>query len=325
MSTLTSIIKKYSTNGIINNVPHEELLQAIMEISDYSQNEYNITNPPKCYTLKQKEDIRISKLCDNINNNTKLGIKLKESYFKFYDKQIDNSIKVGGNKDHYDIKIIHTDKTSKKIEVKSSETFQSVIKSTIRPWEIGVQFLNGPGNKFTIGNYYAKLWYDNIICNRSIVGKYVNETIKCPDLEEWKCKDAFKCADPSTEFGITLKKNYRESHPKSSMLDCRKIVNEKFEFTEEHKITMINEVQEIYNKCMNEKDGWFQTFGDPDELEKFNFKWYKKIEAYKIIDIKCIKGLDIMFEIRCENDYKFKAILRWGKGAGFSNIRLDLK
>ena len=109
------------------------------------------------------------------------------------------------------------------------------------------------------------------------------------------------------------------------MLDCRKIVNEKFEFTEEHKITMINEVQEIYNKCMNEKEGWLQTFGDPDKLEKFNFKWYKKIEAYKIVDIKCIKCLDIKFEIICENDYKFKAILRWGKGAGFSNIRLDLK
>ena len=109
MATLKSIIQKYSTNGIINKVTQEELLQAILEISDYSQNESNITNAPKCYTLKQKEDIRIRKLCDNINNNTKLGIKLKESFFKFYDKQIDNAIKVGGNKDHYDIKIIHTD------------------------------------------------------------------------------------------------------------------------------------------------------------------------------------------------------------------------
>lgn len=279
----------------------------------------------KKLSLKQKEDIRINKLCEHINNNTILGIKLKESYFNFYNINIDNVIKVGGNKDHYDIKVIHTDKTTKKIEVKSSDTFQSVIKSTIRPWDISVQFLNGPGNQFTIGNYYAKLWYDNIICNRNIVGKYVNENIKLPNLDEWKCKDAFKCGDPSTEFGITLKKNYRLSHPKSSMLDCRKIVNEKFEFTEEYKNTMINEVQEIYNKCMNEKEGWLQTFGDPDDLEKFNFKWYTKIEAYKIVDIKLIQCPDIMFEISCENNYKFNAILRWGKGAGFSNIRLDLK
>ena len=146
----------------------------------------------KKVSLKQKEDIRLNKICEHINSKTPLGIKLKESYFKFYNINIDNVIKVGGNKDHYDIKVIHNDNTIKKIEVKSSETFQSVIKYTIRPWEISVQFLNGPGNQFTIGNYYAKLWYDNIICNRTIVGKDVNETIKCPDLEEWKYKDAFK-------------------------------------------------------------------------------------------------------------------------------------
>jgi hypothetical protein len=292
----------------------------------------------KKVSLKHKEDIRISKLCEHINSNTKLGIKLKESYFKFYNINIDNVIKVGGNKDHYDIKVIHTDKTIKKIEVKSSETFQSVIKSTIRPWEISVQFLNGPGNQFTIANYYAKLWYDNIICNRTIVEKYVDETINCPNLEEWKCKDAFKCGDPSTEFGITLKKNYRLSHPHTNIkkftcmngkfgspIDYRKIVNGKFEFTEENKNTMINEVQEKYNKCMNEKEGWLQTFGDPDDLDNFNFRWFEKVEAYKIVDIKLIKCPDIKFEISCENDYKFNAILRWGKGSGFSNIRLDLK
>ena len=276
-------------------------------------------------SLKQQEDIRITNICKNINNNTELGIKLKESYFKFYNKNIDSVIKVGGNKDHYDIKIIHTDKTIKKIEVKSSNTFQPIIKSTIKPWDIGVQFLNGPGDKFSITHYYAELWYNNIICNDNIVGKYINETIKRPDLYEWKCKDAFKCGDPVTEFSLTLKKNYRLSHPKSSMLDVRKIVNEKFEFTEAHKNTMITEVQEIYNTCMNEKEGWLQTFGDPENLDKFNYMWFEKIEPSKIIDIKCIKSKDILFEFICNNNYKFNGILRWGKGAGFSNIRLDLK
>ena len=279
---------------------------------------------PKKLSLKQQEDIRITKICEKINNNSKLGNKLRESYYNFYNKNIYNVIKVGGNSDHYDIKVIHNDTTTKQIEVKSRQIFQPNIKNTNRPWEISVQFLNGPGNKFSIASYYAKLWYDNIVCNRDIVGKFVPHTIKCPQFDEWK-KDAFKCGDPSSEFGITLKQNYRLMYPKSSMLDYRKIVNDKFEFTEDYKIEMIDEVQRIYNKCMIEKEGWLQTFGDPDDIEKFNFKWFDKVDAYKIIDINCIKSRDILFEIKCDNDYKFNAILRWGKGAGFSNIRLDLK
>ena len=280
---------------------------------------------PKKLSLKQQEDIRITKICDTINNNSKLGIKLRETYYDFYNKHIDNVIKVGGNSDHYDIKVIHTDITHKQIEVKSRQVFYPSIKNTNRPWEISVQFLNGPGNKFSITGYYAKLWYDNIVCNRDIVGKFVPPNIKCPEFDEWKCKDAFKCGDPLSEFGVTLKQNYRLMYPKSSMLDYRKIVNDKFEFTEDYKIEMIDEVQHIYNKCMSEKEGWLQTFGDPDDIEKFNFKWFDKVDAYKIIDINCIKSRDILFEIKCENDYKFNAILRWGKGSGFSNIRLDLK
>jgi hypothetical protein len=41
MASLLSIIQNYSTNGIINNVPQEELLKALMEISNASQKESN--------------------------------------------------------------------------------------------------------------------------------------------------------------------------------------------------------------------------------------------------------------------------------------------
>jgi hypothetical protein len=39
MATMLSIIQNYSTDGIINNVPQEELLKALMEISNASQKE----------------------------------------------------------------------------------------------------------------------------------------------------------------------------------------------------------------------------------------------------------------------------------------------
>ena len=51
------------------------------------------------------------------------------------------------------------------------------------PWENGVQFYNGPGNKFTVGNIYAKTFYatalDEIIVHLEI------KTPK-PRYEEWE-------------------------------------------------------------------------------------------------------------------------------------------
>jgi hypothetical protein len=34
---------------------------------------------------------------------------------------------------------------------------------------------------------------------------------------------------------------------------------------------------------------------------------------------------DVNFVFECDDGFKFGGILRWGKGAGFSNLRIDLK
>ena len=53
------------------------------------------------------------------------------------------------------------------------------------------------------------------------------------------------------------------------------------------------------------------------------------IKAQSTIDtineVILTKENDLKLEFRCDNNFRFNGILRWGKGAGFSNLRLDLK
>jgi len=318
MSALQHFLNKYTTNNIVN-INKQELIQFLTRKK----------------TPRQLETIRIRNICHHINSKTTIGLKMKYDYNKHYSQSIDTVEKAGNNTDHYDILVHHIDKTHRKIEVKSSEKFKSTILNTTKPWFIGVQFLNGPGNKFSITQYYAKLWYDTIISNLTIITKYT--TIEPPSFDIWTEKDAFKCGDPTSDFGLELKKNYRLKHPHSnknkytsmngkfgSPMDYRKMVNDLFDF-EPHKDQFIKEVQKEYNNCLKDKEGWLQTFGDINDSNNFNYKWYNQIYSKTILDVKCIKKEDLIFEFICEDDYTFKAILRWGKGSGFSNIRLDLK
>ena len=114
---------------------------------------------------------------------------------------------------------------------------------------------------------------------------------------------------------------------KGSPKDFREIVNQKFvdDFDEERKQTLIREVQEKLNKIMKEKDCWLKTSGIINE--KITFCWMDKIDSPKIIDVEINweKGADIYFNFKAEEMNDFKCILRFGKGTGFSNIRLDIR
>ena len=58
-----------------------------------------------------------------------------------------------------------------------------------------------------------------------------------------------------------------------------------------------------------------------------NFKWFEKIPAPQIKDVKIHTnpGADIKFDFVTDNDNtNFSSILRFGKGTGFSNIRFDI-
>ncbi len=86
-------------------------------------------------------------------------------------------------------------------------------------------------------------------------------------------------------------------------------------------------VIDLGNTCLLEKDLWLQINGDINgNLSNIDFKWYDKIlldEKYRV-NISMRSDFDFEF-INIENKINFKAKLRWGKGCGFSNLRIDLK
>ena len=161
-----------------------------------------------------------------------------------------------------------------------------------------------------------------------------NVNCEIPTEEEWLTMDAFKNGNPTSPYGVLLKQNFRERFPgRTSMngkkgvpYDYRKNVNPIFTFTDEDEEILIKELQPILDKIMDEKECWLQTSGTI--TGQLNFKWYEKIPAPKIekITMSWKEGADIYFNCNTENpECNFKCILRFGKGTGFSNIRLDIR
>ena len=282
---------------------------------------------------KRAEAKRIKELVTKINSDTLLGNQIKESFKTHFDKDIDKVVNIGGRlKDHYDFIIHCTDGSTFKCEEKSTCKYMEDLESIKNPWDKSVQRFNGPGNKLSIGVKYAKHWYTNVTSNQKISDEY-NVSAEIPSLDDWVKCDAFKCGNPTSEWGKEFKRKYRLRHPNTSMngkktspFDYREIVNSSFEFTSEDKQKLIEETQTILDSIMDEKDCWFQNAGLLDN--KFNFRWHSKIRSPKIknVEMTYSKGADIYFNFYTENaDADFKCILRFGKGTGFSNIRFDIR
>lgn len=83
MATLLSIIQNYSTDGIINNVPQEELLKALMEISNASQKESTRIKPKRDPNAPKRPT---SAYMFWLNKNRQ---DIKQTYFSDFDT-IDN-------------------------------------------------------------------------------------------------------------------------------------------------------------------------------------------------------------------------------------------
>lgn len=287
------------------------------------------------HIAKQTEDIRVQWVCDQINQKTELGMNIINSYKENFGKEIEKVVKRGGNRDHYDILIYHTDGTTKKCEEKGTDTYQSDVDTFLIPWENSVQRFNGHANKYSIGVKYSKLWYNMIVCDKDICKLYGIDESLIPTEEEWLKYDAYPQANPKTEYGKCLKDSYRTKHPdscmngrKNSPHDYRLNINPIFinSFNKEDKDLLLKEVQEILNGVMDEKECWLQTTGKINS--DFSFKWYDKIESPKIKDVNLSwnEGADIYYNFIAEEEqYNFKCILRFGKGTGFSNLRFDIR
>lgn len=288
--------------------------------------EYNMDGRAKA---KKDEDIRVKWICDQINQRTEVGLKIMSSYKEKFGKEIRSVVKKGGNNIHYDILIQHTDGTTIRCEEKGTQNYTEVINEKTSPYENSVQFSNLSCKKFSISKKYLKLWYDINVKNTKITHKY--NLPDPPPFEEWLLGGPYVLwGDPTSEYSLTLKKNYREIYPKRSMggesghnEDYRKGPNEVFELNETDKETLKEEIQQYYSRAMNEKEVWLQTTGTIEGL--FSFKWFDKIEPQKIIEVELVKGKDIKFKCILEDKSSIVAHLRWGNGCGFSCFRMDLK
>ena len=228
------------------------------------------------------------------------------------------------------MKIFHPDGTSNQCEEKGTKEYSKTINPNTSPYENSVQFYNGPCQPFTISRTYLKHWWDANVNNMEI--KLLYDLPEIPSFETWLEEGPYCMLDPKGDYSKTLKKNYRKKYEGASMngtkhsnpIDYRCIPNSNFHLNDDDKKILIKEVQKKFDNCMNEKDIWLQTTGEPNKL--FSYLWYEKIEPKVITDVILDnKKKDIWFKFILEDNTSFSSIMRWGKGCGFSCFRMDFK
>jgi len=279
---------------------------------------------------KNEED-DINTIIKHLNERSELGLKMIKSLEKDLSIIFQKAIKRNGcnRKTHYDFIIIDQYNKEHQIEHKGSYKYKK-IKDDDKPWKNGVQFLNNGAEKFNICKIYAMLWYQEYI-NSDFLSNIYKLQAKKPTFNTWYKSDCCTQGDPKTLFGIELKKVYREKYGKGSLLNLRKKINNKFvELVNSDKKILEdfeNIVIEESNKVLKEKHIWLQINGDINLYKNIDFKWYNgnnfKLEKNNNISLK-IKS-DIDFQFICTSGFKFFCKLRWGKGCGFSNLRIDFK
>ena len=288
----------------------------------------------KTKSPKDTEHERVQFITDSFNNNnTDFGKELIETFYIKFGKNIKNVEHLGNNKDHYDMLFTLDNGTVMSCEEKGNSNSTKISENDSSPWAQSIQRANIPGNQITQCKVLARLWYEKVIC-KNIIREDLGMTSEIPDYETW-IKDAFRAGDPKTEYVKELKEKYRNKYgakcsmngKNNSPYDYRQDVVPFLEFTEEDKITLINEVQHKLDYVMSEKDCWLQTVGTIPNLK---YKWFNHIGSPKIIKVeKKIGTLDTQFVFTTQDDNgvlkTFDTIIRFGKGTGYTNIRMDIR
>jgi len=284
-------------------------------------------------TARMDENQRIIRLQQIINNpeseiDIEISNNMKVSYYNKFKKNLVKIEVLATNKDHCDLLGFNDDDTTTKIEEKGS--IKGKITEHGTAWENSVQCLNDVPQKYPICMKYAELYYEHVI--KKINWKElldVDEEI--PNFEQW-LTDAFRCGDPKTEFVKKIKSNCRLKYGEKTSFtglnetpNFREIVNQQFQLHDREKEALVEIVSERLFEVLNEKDIYLQTSGNIDD-NTFKFAWKEHIEPPIIYDVILRKEKDLWFDfVTEEGAYDFKGILRWGKGAGFTNIRFDIR
>lgn len=269
----------------------------------------------------ETEDIEM--IIQAINTRSPVGLRILAAFKDAFGCEITAARTRSGSSrgTHYDFEV-QVNGVWKKVEHKGSQTY-CVPASDARPWQAGVQFYNGGCEKYSLTRKYARVWYTTHIESGTLASEF-GITAPIPSFEEWVEKDCRSQGDPGTAFGKELKQKVRDARgPKASLLEKRAIVLDRLEITDDDKTTLLADVLPIANHVLDEKEYWLSIHGNLSG--EFRAVWYPQFRIEAIKEVIIEKALDVKFTFVCENGFRFTGILRWGKGAGFSCLRLDLK
>ena len=293
-----------------------------------------LSRPPRKMSMRTKaaaaanDAIDIAFIVKAIHERTPPGMRLITAFHEALgDTLVDARPREGSSRGtHYDFDALVRFKDGseqwKHVEHKGAKG--GAIKDGEKPWAAGVQFHNGGCDKYTIARDYAKLHYDTHMASGNLTRQWCLTT-PVPSFEEWWKGDCCRQDDPATAFGKELKTAVRVVRgPKGSLLAERAPVVAALLDNEEVKAQLVKEVLPIANSVLEAKDYWLTVRGSL-EAGDFALAWNPKFVIGAIKEVVITKKKDVLFDFHCSDDFHFKGIMRWGKGAGFSCLRIDLK
>jgi hypothetical protein len=237
--------------------------------------------------------------------------------------------KAGSRSAHYDFQVEVADKATGltkwlHVEHKGSSVYKP-IDEALPPWTGGVQFFNGGLEKYRLCRNYAEQWYERFIGSGFLVKEYGLDGVPVPTLDEWMMRDAKVQGDPKTAFGLSLKRAVRASG-KESLRDLRDAFVPDFvaSLTERDEVEFMEDVFPVLQASLAQKDVWLQVAGDVHK-GLFHCRWSPALSVSSVTGVRFSGKKDVVGELVTDCAWPIRFILRWGKGAGFSNLRLDLK
>jgi hypothetical protein len=276
---------------------------------------------------KKNEEADVKAIVTALNSpQTAQGAQLRAAFKSKFGLDVDAARQpqgAGGRSKHYDFEIQVAGEW-RKVEHKGSATYKG-FDADLPPWTGGVQFYNGTGKTYALGRLYARQWYDRYIASGILKTKY-GLTSPVSDYETWFAKDAMRQGDPTTPFGKELRSKFRGEgapHLGGGCFAERDEMARDLALSDTDMETVKAEVLTIAQSVLSEKDYWLQINGDING--KFCCKWSPPLKITAITGVKRVPCSDVLLEFSTDMGFPIRAMLRWGKGQGLSNIRIDLR
>ena len=277
--------------------------------------------PKEPHQKSKDEDVQLSRFIAVMSGTDgPIKQKIHAPFHALTGETVASVAKAAGRGHHYDLVITTESGKTYKVEHKGS-CRHTPIAVDQAPWKTGVQFFNGPANKFTIGTIFARKWHAGLIESGALSREYGVET-PVPAYAEWS-KDAFCQGKPKTAFVNELREK-TDKGTKIAKSEMRGTFLREFAISAEERQQMVAEVERQANSVLAEKELWLQIHGDIDG--EFNIHWSPRVEPIRLTDV-IVKtgGVNMEFDFVCDGAPVIHSILRWGYGQGITNLRMDLK